>query len=366
MSDEVNRRSKTKDLEDALIQEIKTKFSKPHSLFYSEREIIEKFQLHRTTVRQVLKTLTDKGYLYRINGKGTFVSPTAKMKQVLVVQKAKENILKSGSYAQIEFDDGLTKVIQQDDLPYMLIKIDYQDFIEIFDEIELIYKNLSGIIFYSNISLLKLTKDAMDSKGIPYLYFGSNHNINSINIPHVVYDQREVVTLALDHLYEQGHRGIGFVYTSDSTVRNQRLDEYRSWMGRKGLEIKENFIIDLSFHFGIKRRVKYSEISEQLKEIHPVEGLTAVLSADDLVALYFINSAIRAGISIPNEISVIGINDYPICPDIIVPLTTVSIPFYEAGKKSMRKFDTLSNQPKRVCSYTLPSKVVERESVIKL
>lgn len=368
MSDINNKHSKTKDLEKALIEEIKTNFPKAHSLFYSEREIIEKYKLHRTTVRQVLKTLTDKGHLYRINGKGTFVSPTAKMKQILVVQKAKDsdNILKTGSYAQIEFDDGLSRAIQQEDLPYILVKIDYQNFMDIFDEIELIYKNLIGIVFYSNISLLKMTKDALEKKELPYIYFGSNQHIINFKTPHVVYDQNAVVTLAMDYLYEQGHRGIGFVYTSDSAVRNQRLDEYKIWMRNKGLEIKENFLIDLSFHFGVERETKYHEIREQLSQLHPIEGLTAVLCADDLVALYFINSAIRAGISIPEDISVVGINNYPICPDIVIPLTTVSIPFYDAGKKAMKIFDDIYNKKPTNNSHVLSSKIVERESVIKI
>lgn len=41
----------------------------------SEREICEKYQLSRSTVRQAFLELERDGYIYKIHGKGTFVSP---------------------------------------------------------------------------------------------------------------------------------------------------------------------------------------------------------------------------------------------------------------------------------------------------
>jgi GntR family transcriptional regulator len=41
----------------------------------SEREICEKYDVSRTTVRQALDELQKEGYIYKVHGKGTFVSP---------------------------------------------------------------------------------------------------------------------------------------------------------------------------------------------------------------------------------------------------------------------------------------------------
>lgn len=364
MNDLLQELSKTKRLEYELLQEIKIKYIKPHTLFYSEREIIEKYELNRTTVRQALKALTDKGFLYRINGKGTFTAPKAKLKQILIVQKIRDNPFETGSYAQIEFNNGISRIIQQDDLPYIAIQIDSKYFLEILGEINLIYKNLSGVIFYSDISPLEESKKKLEKMNLPYMFYGSNKSLMTISSNYLVYDQKEIVKHALDYLYEQGHRGIGFVYTSDSAIRIQRKDEYLNWMVDKGIDIGENFIIDLSFHFGQEREVKYTEIQNQLKPLLPIDNLTAVLCADDLIALYFINSTIRLNYSIPEDISVIGINNYPFSPDIITPLTTVSIPFYESGKDCIKIFDEYLTKGKK-CSKTVPIEIIERESVIR-
>jgi GntR family transcriptional regulator len=49
----------------------------------SEREICQQYDLSRTTVRQAINELEKDGYIYKIHGKGTFVSPK-KVNQELV------------------------------------------------------------------------------------------------------------------------------------------------------------------------------------------------------------------------------------------------------------------------------------------
>ncbi|WP_282035305.1 GntR family transcriptional regulator [Metabacillus indicus] len=46
---------------------------KPGDMIPSEREYAEKYQISRMTVRQALTNLVNEGYLYREQGKGTFV-----------------------------------------------------------------------------------------------------------------------------------------------------------------------------------------------------------------------------------------------------------------------------------------------------
>lgn len=49
----------------------------------SEREICEKYDVSRTTVRQAMDELEKEGYIYKLHGKGTFVSPR-RMNQDLI------------------------------------------------------------------------------------------------------------------------------------------------------------------------------------------------------------------------------------------------------------------------------------------
>jgi GntR family transcriptional regulator len=61
-------------LKDLLAQDIRDKKLKPHDQIPSERELCEKYNLSRTTVRQGISLAISEGLLYRIQGKGTFVA----------------------------------------------------------------------------------------------------------------------------------------------------------------------------------------------------------------------------------------------------------------------------------------------------
>lgn len=58
----------------ALILELNANHFRKNDPFYSESELRKKYQVSSTTVVRVLNMLADQGYIYRIQGKGSFVS----------------------------------------------------------------------------------------------------------------------------------------------------------------------------------------------------------------------------------------------------------------------------------------------------
>lgn len=61
-------------LMEILIRDIQTNMKEDDQL-PSEREICEKYEVSRATVRQAMQELEQDGYIYRLHGKGTFVAP---------------------------------------------------------------------------------------------------------------------------------------------------------------------------------------------------------------------------------------------------------------------------------------------------
>ena len=140
---------KSKQLELSLLDTIKNIKAQPHDKFFSEREIIEKYKINQTTVRQTLSRMVDDGLIYRINGKGTFFSPQVKNSTVIVVSDYNSNSLQHGRWAILSFFTGLNSGISEQELPFLTETITPAEYLECIDDIDLIYKNLFGIIFFS-------------------------------------------------------------------------------------------------------------------------------------------------------------------------------------------------------------------------
>ncbi|KJL43909.1 Catabolite control protein A [Microbacterium terrae] len=67
------------------------------------------------------------------------------------------------------------------------------------------------------------------------------------------------------------------------------------------------------------------EITDRLLALAEVP--TAVFTANDSLALGVMSAAQRAGVSVPDQLSVVGFNDTPLAARLAVPLTSVKVDF---------------------------------------
>ena len=63
-----------------------------------------------------------------------------------------------------------------------------------------------------------------------------------------------------------------------------------------------------------------------------VPGITAIVAANDLIALGVLDALRALGLNCPNDISVVGHNDMPLVDLISPPLTTIRIGHREMGR----------------------------------
>ncbi|MCY1715173.1 GntR family transcriptional regulator [Caproiciproducens galactitolivorans] len=90
-----------------IIDNIKNKVWTMNSKIPAERELCEMYKVSRITVRQALKELEDEGYLYRKQGKGTFVTGQKFVQRLSQFYSFSEEIAKMGaipSTKTISFD----------------------------------------------------------------------------------------------------------------------------------------------------------------------------------------------------------------------------------------------------------------------
>jgi LacI family transcriptional regulator len=158
--------------------------------------------------------------------------------------------------------------------------------------------------------------------------------------PHVMtvaFDNRGGARRLTEHLLSLGHRRIGCVTgpLERSTTRH-RLEGYRAALAAHGLGPATPAGADaerLTVHGGFDRQSGYDATFELLRRD---AGVTAIVAANDTVALGVCAALRELGLNIPGDVSVAGFDDLPFSVDASPALTTVRIPLQEAGARAGR------------------------------
>lgn len=156
---------------------------------------------------------------------------------------------------------------------------------------------------------------------------------------------------ATNYLIEQGHRRIGLVGVDHSSTGRQRILGYQKAMTDAQLAIAPNWV-----HYG---NYSYETGKKLFPEVKGL-GLTAIVAGSDMIAIGLIKAAQKAGIKIPDQLSIVGIDGDPAGEIVSPELTTISQDFQQIGIHSV---DNLLKDKK---SEFIPTKLIERQSVARL
>lgn len=97
----------------------------------------------------------------------------------------------------------------------------------------------------------------------------------------------------------------------------------------------------------------------------PNQRPTAVLAANDMLAIGVQWAARNEGVSLPQELSIIGFGDMPLAAQISLPLTTIALARYELGTTMMRMLlDLLQTDADEWLAPT-PCKHVETHLIVR-
>jgi LacI family transcriptional regulator len=138
------------------------------------------------------------------------------------------------------------------------------------------------------------------------------------DIPMVNTDNRLGAQQAMDHLLGLGHRRIAFLdigWSGDGIVRRQT---YVDWMDQAGLDYRPYL---LSAVAGMTEGYQATQHLLDL-DVPP----TAIFAAEDFLAFGALKAAYDRGISIPDELSIVGFDDHPYAEYSVPALTTVRQP----------------------------------------
>ncbi len=172
-------------------------------------------------------------------------------------------------------------------------------------------------------------------------------------------DNERAASAVVDHLAALGHRRIAHIAGPASTTTGaERAAGYREALRRHGLPVSGALVAEAE---------AYSEAAGQMAAGRLLEaGPTAIFAANDLLALGALRAAREAGLRVPADLSLVGVNDMPMAGLIDPALTTVRVPGREMGEIAARMLiSVLEDEPLTRRHVLLDTTLVVRSSTAR-
>jgi LacI family transcriptional regulator len=156
-----------------------------------------------------------------------------------------------------------------------------------------------------------------------------DHHSDTGNEPSVTATNRKGILDAMRHLLALGHRRIGFITgRMDIACSHDRLQGYRDGLAEVGLPFDPELVLEGDFSQPVGFRQGWALL--QLKD-----APTAIIASSDLMAFGVMDAAKASGLTIGQDISIVGFDDIYMASQVYPPLTTVRQPMAAMGETAV-------------------------------
>jgi LacI family transcriptional regulator len=200
-----------------------------------------------------------------------------------------------------------------------------------------------------------LIREAMAEKGICAVYL--DHNVAGPRISNVAIDYRRGILEAVEHLVQLGHQRIGFIGgPSHGSSAQLRKAAFLEGVGNQpGTEIR---VVESDFTV----QGGYFSCAKLLNSF----PATAVIAANDLMAIGAMHSAYDRRISVPAELSIVGFDDITFAQFTQPALTTIAVPRAEIGRLAFRLLcDLIADEDRPGTQVDVKTGLVIRQTTAK-
>ena len=213
---------------------------------------------------------------------------------------------------------------------------------------------VGGVIFADIIGNRKQLETSLSEK-VPCVVI--NNYVEDLEVSCIAVDNLKGSIEAVNYLLNLGHRKIAHI-TGDLVTQaaSQRLEGYKFALQKKGIELREDYIVKTDYSRGQARQAAQTLLGLP-------EPPSAVFVASDSMALEVMAVASEQGKKIPRELSIVGFDDNPSGLYGPVALTTVKQPLFKMAEEAVRQLGLImSGKEKSAKKTVLPTELVIRES----
>ncbi len=312
---------KYKTVKQAIVNQISTGELSPGDKLSSEDDYMKRFNVSGITIRKAMTELANEGYILRIKRKGSFVNSP----------KENENsshliafILSAEDYNDISY----MKIIKG--AQRIAAELNYSLIIEWSNENlateqasiqKMLDRNVDGFLIYPFDPLKSLDNyKLIEQKKIPYVL------IDRSNVDYPCYfagcNNYDGAILATKELLRLKHTNIKFAsYHFFLNSEQERFDGYCSAMRQAGLPVTGDNLLT---------QINFDELTKSILK----RDVTAIFCCNDKLAMKIMKQLLICGIKVPQDVSIMGFDDWDKSNDLPIKLSTVRQIFEEIGNNA--------------------------------
>lgn len=218
----------------------------------------------------------------------------------------------------------------------------------------MLWKRVDGVITL-NIPMTDDELALVDRLGLPLVAIGSAVPGRAC----VRIDDTATMRTAVRHLLDLGHHRIGYIGAVPQNVAHiqtpqDRLSAFRATLVEAGLEVVDDWILGSDWTAEAAARDSALLLTSEHRP-------TAIVAASDEMAIGVRESARRLGLRVPEDLSVVGVDDYVLSG--VLGLTTVRQDVAEQGREAADLLlRMLLDGEESTAEVVLPTELVVRES----
>jgi len=220
----------------------------------------------------------------------------------------------------------------------------------------LLEKQVDGLLFMGGVVTDEHIR-AFQTSTVPIVLCGTT--VDNGEIPSVDIDHEAAAYDAVNMLIEEGHRRIGMISGTlqDPATGYARYNGYRRALENAGIPVREELV-----RLGNYRYESGAEAMSYFLGL--AERPTAIFAATDEMAIGAIHAIQDHGLKVPDDVSVISIDNIRMASMVRPQLTTVAQPMYDIGAVSMRLLTKLMNKETvEETKVVLPHEIIQRKTV---
>jgi len=298
---------------------------KPGDKLASEAEFMARHGVSSITVRKALVNLAEEGLIKRIQGKGSFVAETQEghasgLIAVIMPYSLEPDI------SHLVILQGIQRQLSGDN--YTLITEWYEKGVESEKQAiqRVIERKVDGLLIYPNAPEEDMELYLNVSKmGIPHVWLDRNHFL--IEGSFVGSDNYRGGLLAVQHLVDLGHREIVFFeHEFGLSSERERYAGFNHILDKHGLTAGRRYALDE------KRENNVALLCARIQS----GEITGIFCANDKVALHIIHLMQNEGVNVPQDVSVVGFDNWEGLKFMSQRLTTIQQDFMALGMMSAK------------------------------